>query len=160
MIAKLKNPRAEVRRCRVCACTDAWGCEAGCEWVEWDLCSECVDMHSRQVGGKLVPVGAIIEGRVDLVVRNRNRDVLVFYGSVDVRSAPLHRFVVTYKRRTLRGIEDYQPGRLVAIADEWNGGMWRFEASPAYDRSQKKRQAEACPTDQPDTLSVAGRLPS
>jgi hypothetical protein len=28
--------------CRVCNCTDAFGCDEGCEWVEPDLCSACV----------------------------------------------------------------------------------------------------------------------
>lgn len=30
--------------CRACGCTDAWGCDAGCSWVnaERTLCSECV----------------------------------------------------------------------------------------------------------------------
>lgn len=31
------------RSCRVCGCTDAWGCDEGCEWVEADLCSACVE---------------------------------------------------------------------------------------------------------------------
>ncbi len=30
------------RRCRVCGCTDAWGCDGGCSWVDADLCSACV----------------------------------------------------------------------------------------------------------------------
>lgn len=29
------------RTCRVCGCTDAWGCPEGCYWVEDDLCSSC-----------------------------------------------------------------------------------------------------------------------
>ncbi len=29
------------RTCRVCGCTDAYGCPEGCWWVEWDLCSSC-----------------------------------------------------------------------------------------------------------------------
>ena len=41
-----KKARAERRVragvCRVCGCTDEWGCDGGCEWVEPDLCSECV----------------------------------------------------------------------------------------------------------------------
>jgi ParB/RepB/Spo0J family partition protein len=38
----------EGRSCRVCGCTDQWGCEAGCWWVEEDLCSECVDKTENQ----------------------------------------------------------------------------------------------------------------
>lgn len=30
------------RRCRVCGCTDEFGCPEGCWWVEDDLCSRCV----------------------------------------------------------------------------------------------------------------------
>lgn len=29
--------------CRVCGCTDDEGCVGGCEWVEVDLCSRCVE---------------------------------------------------------------------------------------------------------------------
>jgi hypothetical protein len=29
------------RACRVCGCTQDHGCEGGCSWVEWDLCSKC-----------------------------------------------------------------------------------------------------------------------
>jgi len=36
-MARKPKPRA----CRVCGCTDEWGCDEGCEWVEWDLCSAC-----------------------------------------------------------------------------------------------------------------------
>ena len=32
----------DVRRCRVCGCTDDHACPGGCYWVEEDLCSECV----------------------------------------------------------------------------------------------------------------------
>jgi hypothetical protein len=34
--------RDAVRACRVCGCTDEWGCAEGCWWVEADLCSSCV----------------------------------------------------------------------------------------------------------------------
>ena len=27
--------------CRLCGCTDSWGCDEGCWWVEPDLCSSC-----------------------------------------------------------------------------------------------------------------------
>jgi hypothetical protein len=36
------------RRCRVCGCTDAHGCEDGCYWVEADLCSQCVGKADAQ----------------------------------------------------------------------------------------------------------------
>lgn len=29
------------RVCRVCGCTQEMGCEGGCSWVEFDLCSRC-----------------------------------------------------------------------------------------------------------------------
>ena len=31
----------DVRKCRVCGCTDDRACEGGCYWVEEDLCSQC-----------------------------------------------------------------------------------------------------------------------
>jgi len=34
---------AEGRVCRICGCTDGFGCLEGCSWVEEDLCSSCVD---------------------------------------------------------------------------------------------------------------------
>ncbi len=30
--------------CRVCGCTDLYGCPDGCWWVEPDLCSQCDGM--------------------------------------------------------------------------------------------------------------------
>ena len=27
--------------CRVCGCTDEYGCDGGCSWVEENLCSAC-----------------------------------------------------------------------------------------------------------------------
>lgn len=29
--------------CRVCGCTDTYGCDEGCYWVEEDLCSSCAE---------------------------------------------------------------------------------------------------------------------
>jgi ASCH domain len=37
-----RSPIRRKRKCRVCGCTDEWGCDEGCEWVELDLCSACV----------------------------------------------------------------------------------------------------------------------
>jgi hypothetical protein len=43
--------------CRVCGCTDEWGCSVGCHWVEANLCSECEGMRAvetvRVAGGLL-----------------------------------------------------------------------------------------------------------
>lgn len=30
------------RSCRVCGCTDEYGCDGGCSWAGPDLCSACV----------------------------------------------------------------------------------------------------------------------
>jgi len=30
-----------IRTCRECGCTDEYGCDGGCSWVEDDLCSAC-----------------------------------------------------------------------------------------------------------------------
>lgn len=32
---------AGARSCRQCGCTDAYGCEEGCWWADFDLCSSC-----------------------------------------------------------------------------------------------------------------------
>ncbi|QOC24809.1 hypothetical protein IC744_16235 [Microbacterium hominis] len=37
------EPMFDVRRCRVCQCTDDVACMSGCWWVEEDLCSSCAD---------------------------------------------------------------------------------------------------------------------
>lgn len=37
------EPLFDVRRCRVCNCTDDVACMSGCWWVEEDLCSSCAD---------------------------------------------------------------------------------------------------------------------
>ena len=36
--------------CRVCGCTDDWGCDAGCSWVnaEHTLCSECENVRAAR----------------------------------------------------------------------------------------------------------------
>lgn len=31
----------EVCACRICGCTDEFGCRGGCWWIEPDLCSAC-----------------------------------------------------------------------------------------------------------------------
>jgi hypothetical protein len=40
-MAQLAQLGALDRACRVCGCTELFGCEGGCEWVEFDLCSVC-----------------------------------------------------------------------------------------------------------------------
>lgn len=37
----MKRDRDGLIRCRVCGCTAADACPAGCSWVEDDLCSVC-----------------------------------------------------------------------------------------------------------------------
>ncbi len=45
----------KLRKCRKCGCTSARGCVIGCEWIEWDLCSNCgsviLDAAGRPAGG-------------------------------------------------------------------------------------------------------------
>ena len=38
--------RDSERTCRVCGCSTYNACPGGCFWVEWDLCSECIDKES------------------------------------------------------------------------------------------------------------------
>jgi monomeric isocitrate dehydrogenase len=35
--------RKKVRKCRICGCTAEQACPGGCYWVNYDLCSKCVD---------------------------------------------------------------------------------------------------------------------
>ena len=35
--------KAAERKCRVCGCTEDKACKGGCCWMEWDLCSKCVE---------------------------------------------------------------------------------------------------------------------
>lgn len=35
------SAQARVWRCRWCGCTDEYGCDVGCHWVEADVCSAC-----------------------------------------------------------------------------------------------------------------------
>jgi ParB/RepB/Spo0J family partition protein len=37
-----------LQMCRQCGCTDDYGCEEGCSWVEEDLCSVCADALGLQ----------------------------------------------------------------------------------------------------------------
>lgn len=39
--AALTGSEPDVRKCRVCGCTDDHACPGGCYWVEEDLCSQC-----------------------------------------------------------------------------------------------------------------------
>jgi hypothetical protein len=39
----LADLRGEVRKCRVCGCTQVKGCPGGCYWIAWNLCSACRD---------------------------------------------------------------------------------------------------------------------
>lgn len=38
--------------CRVCGCTDEYGCPEGCWWVEPDLCSSCVELEKIRLSVK------------------------------------------------------------------------------------------------------------
>jgi len=41
------EPLFDIRKCRICSCTDDNACFLGCSWVEDDLCSACVDGAGR-----------------------------------------------------------------------------------------------------------------
>lgn len=53
-----------VRQCRVCGCSNTFGCETGCWWVDWDLCSACE--HTPEAAD---PGRSVIDswGRITLV---------------------------------------------------------------------------------------------
>lgn len=43
------------RTCMVCGCTQDRACPGGCSWVEWDLCSACVDKEApERTGGQTI----------------------------------------------------------------------------------------------------------
>jgi len=43
-IEEIVRPKEE-QKCRVCGCTWEKACPGGCYWVEYDLCSKCVEME-------------------------------------------------------------------------------------------------------------------
>lgn len=45
ILAEIKK---DIRRCRVCGCTDDDACSGGCYWVEPDLCSMCAGIGSEE----------------------------------------------------------------------------------------------------------------
>ncbi|BBB91040.1 MAG TPA: hypothetical protein PKA28_10735 [Methylomusa anaerophila] len=47
LLSKLAELKNDIRRCRVCGCTDDNACLGGCYWVEEDLCSKCVSVSER-----------------------------------------------------------------------------------------------------------------
>lgn len=40
-----------IRSCRICGCSDQWGCDGGCSWVGEDLCRGCAPEASAGEGG-------------------------------------------------------------------------------------------------------------
>lgn len=47
--------------CRQCGCTDVFGCDGGCYWVEPDLCSQC------QLDGATIAIARAGGDRLDVV---------------------------------------------------------------------------------------------
>ena len=39
--------RDVARTCRRCGCDNLHGCQGGCSWVEWDLCSACAGREAK-----------------------------------------------------------------------------------------------------------------
>lgn len=44
-VRRLYGQLTGARTCRVCGCSDAWGCDGGCWWTRPDLCSSCEDQE-------------------------------------------------------------------------------------------------------------------
>jgi nucleoside 2-deoxyribosyltransferase len=49
LLSTLNDIKIDLRRCRVCGCTDDNACFGGCYWVADDLCSACVAHHGGEV---------------------------------------------------------------------------------------------------------------
>lgn len=46
--SKSENPVTnEIRKCKICGCTDDVACPGGCRWIEIDLCSKCAEKKSK-----------------------------------------------------------------------------------------------------------------
>ena len=48
-LKRLADRVGEIRKCRVCGCTDFKACEGGCYWVEDDLCSKCAEVKKDEL---------------------------------------------------------------------------------------------------------------
>ena len=48
--------------CKVCGCTDDWGCDEGCGWIEHDICSSCADAFESE--GRWYRPDHVVEVRV------------------------------------------------------------------------------------------------
>lgn len=48
-LKRLADRVGEIRKCRVCGCTDFKACEGGCYWVEDNLCSKCAEVKKDEL---------------------------------------------------------------------------------------------------------------
>jgi transcriptional regulator with XRE-family HTH domain len=85
---------ADVRKCRVCGCTDDHACEGGCYWVEADLCSKCAEKHAAGLSPGVV--AAV------LASRGVSESPFDFYSSLD-DLAPYRITEIEYREIRKRG---------------------------------------------------------
>lgn len=135
-----------VRSCRVCGCTDERACRGGCYWIGPDLCSRCEDDRGaifRGVCQETRPIGTTFNGVVLDVLRHGTFEILIF----ETEGPPKQAFLCMHSPGMLAGII---PGDLGSVVLKMGpkGTYWKYNG-----------QAEACLTDQPDTLTVAESRP-
>jgi ribosomal protein L37AE/L43A len=101
------------RFCRSCGCTDSYGCDAGCWWVDEDLCSVCSKSQAALELPEYPPL-PVVEGRLMLemleewrLLRDRRSAELdvamvlaVEAGATDDRQAIVGRMAEFELRRT------------------------------------------------------------
>jgi hypothetical protein len=60
----------DVRRCRICGCSESDACEGGCRWTEADLCDTC-RMLIDELIGSLTPYFEVAGARYTRLIRQR-----------------------------------------------------------------------------------------
>ena len=133
------------RFCRVCGCTDRYGCDGGCAWAAEDLCSCCAD-----VGPELpeYPELPVVDGRLvlddleawQLERKRRSAEVDVAYLEIIEGRAPYTDMAAvaarmsafeTRGRRDLHWVCGYLAGRSAPVCSS-EGQIRRSLVSPGY----------------------------
>ena len=135
------------RFCRVCGCTDRYGCDGGCAWADEDLCSCCADVEP---GPELpeYPELPVVDGRLvldeleawQLERKRRSAEVDVAYLDIVEGRAPQTDMAAvaaamsvfeTRGRRDLHWVCGYLAGRSAPVCSS-EGQIRRSLVSPGY----------------------------